>query len=432
MFYYIIFSIIILIYAIIIMTLLLGINPLQLTSKKRLIYFIAMSVVVISNIFFVLTFKKLFPTLYPLLIHMPIIIIFNKVSFLGLSKIFFVLLTAIFLTYPLSLTYTLLNELNKYSMLWLIIPEILTSYISVIIIRRYLVIRINFVMENLDTKDILRFCSIPIGYNILNYSMGTYRLNSTLTPFRVILFLSALGVYFLLINIMENSQDMQLLQNEKGMLIMQLEYAQLHFDQLKTMHELTLTYRHDMRHHITLLNAFVSDGNLEKLKEFIANAQCSIDAITPIRYCRNETVNLILSSFAAKASLSHVNLCVDVDLQQIITLPDTELCCILSNGLENAITAAAKMEGSLRIVRINCHFHKNNLLILIENNYSGNVNMKNGIPQCKNNGHGFGTKSIALITKKHNGYYSFTAKSGMFTLKIVLPPVEKDKATHKL
>lgn len=421
MLYYIIFSIIILIYAIIIMTLLLGIKPLQLSSKQRYIYFIAMLLMVMLNILFVVIFKMLFPTLYPLLIHIPIIFIFNKVSYLGLTKVVFVLLTAIFLTYPLTLTHTLFNELNKSSLIWLIIPEIFTAYMSVIILRKYMISRFNYVIENLDKIEILRFCSIPVGYNILNYTMGKYRLNTSLTPFRIVLFLSALGVYFLLITIMENNQNMLLLQNEKGMLLIQLEYAQQHFDQLKTMNELTLTYRHDMRHHVTLLNGFISDGNIEKIKEYIANAQCSIDAVTPIRYCKNETVNLILSSFAAKAAKNCVRFFVDADLQTIVTLPETELCCILSNGLENAIVAAGKMEKSLRIVRINCLINKKKLLILIENNFNGDVDIKNGIPQSKNSGHGFGTKSIILITKKYGGHYSFTIKNNVFTLKIVLP-----------
>ncbi len=108
------------------------------------------------------------------------------------------------------------------------------------------------------------------------------------------------------------------------------------------------------------------------------------------------------------------------------------------HGLENAIAAAAKKpdfhrnsdsafhpdseQGSRKgTVRLNCRVHKGNLLILIENTFSGDVEMKDGLPQTHEEGHGYGTKSIVMLVKKYSGYYSFASKDGLFTLKIVLP-----------
>jgi sensor histidine kinase regulating citrate/malate metabolism len=177
-----------------------------------------------------------------------------------------------------------------------------------------------------------------------------------------------------------------------------------------------------MRHHLSLIGGYLADGDKQKAVDYIRLAQADIEEITPKCYSQNNTVNLILSSFAAKAKANKVILAVDTDLPTSLDLPATELCTLLSNGLENAITAAAQVEdGQFRTVRVNCKTHKGNLLIFIENNFTGEVTTENGLPQSHRQGHGFGVRSMVMIAEKYNGYCSFVAKDKIFTLKVVLP-----------
>mgnify|MGYP001323223248 FL=1 len=109
-------------------------------------------------------------------------------------------------------------------------------------------------------------------------------------------------------------------------------------------------------------------------------------------------------------------------MPQNLSISETELCALLSNGLENAIEAAAQVEDEkLRKVRISCQTHKGNLLISIENIFTGQLTMENGLPQSNREGHGFGVKSIAMIADKYNGYFSFEANGEICTLRIALP-----------
>lgn len=101
---------------------------------------------------------------------------------------------------------------------------------------------------------------------------------------------------------------------------------------------------------------------------------------------------------------------------------------MLSNGLDNAISAAAQVEDAQRTVRINCQPHKDKLLLYISNPYRGTVSMRNGLPISTAAHHGYGTKSIRMITEKHNGYCAFEAEEGLFTLKVVLPLLKKQCA----
>jgi sensor histidine kinase regulating citrate/malate metabolism len=101
---------------------------------------------------------------------------------------------------------------------------------------------------------------------------------------------------------------------------------------------------------------------------------------------------------------------------------ETSFCTLFSNGLENAIFAAAKIKDEKRKnVRVNCQLHKGNLLIYIKNPYEGEVVFRGNLPKSKHPEHGFGTKSIKLIADMHGGFCSFEAKDGVFTLKVALP-----------
>jgi len=54
-------------------------------------------------------------------------------------------------------------------------------------------------------------------------------------------------------------------------------------------------------------------------------------------FCENNTVNLVLSSFAAKAKKKVVFFSVDAQLPQVLSIFETGLCALLSNVMEYAI-----------------------------------------------------------------------------------------------
>lgn len=211
-------------------------------------------------------------------------------------------------------------------------------------------------------------------------------------------------------------------QRERDMLAAQLQLAKTEFITFRQLQECTVVYRHDMRHHFTFLQGLASEGSIEGIKEYLKTAQSDIDAITPVRFCENETVNLILSAFSARAAKAGVLLSVDAKLPATIPLSDTEICSLLSNSLENAINAAAACPDSLhRTVTVKVLIHKNKLLISTDNSYLGEIKMKDGLPQSPFESHGYGTRSIAAIANAHGGQALFNVEGGVFSLKIMLP-----------
>jgi len=191
-----------------------------------------------------------------------------------------------------------------------------------------------------------------------------------------------------------------------NMLDSQFKQAQKEFESLRQMQKTTASYRHDMRHHFALLQSMASKGNMEDIKEYLQTVQSDLDAITPVRFCENETVNLILSSFAAKAKQSEVRLTIDAKLPDSYPFSDTELCSLLSNTLENAIHASKQITDiSKRIIHLRMFSRNNKLCIDIRNSYQKEPVFHHGLPVSKEQGHGFGTKSMAHIVEKYGGVF---------------------------
>ena len=213
-------------------------------------------------------------------------------------------------------------------------------------------------------------------------------------------------------------------QRERDIFASQFQNARVELEAMRQMQNSTVIYRHDMRHHLSLIGGFAAEGDLQKIKEYLAKTEAAIEALTPIRYCENETVNLILSSFANRARKIQVRLKAEVKLPEELNVSDTELCALLSNALENAISAAAEIEDEkLRKVYIKAMINNDKLVISTENAYVGEITMEGDLPQSnkKEAGHGFGIRSMVSIVERHGGLYSFETEGGVFIMQLMLP-----------
>ena len=88
-----------------------------------------------------------------------------------------------------------------------------------------------------------------------------------------------------------------------------------------------------------MIDGLLSADKAEQASEYIRRIQEDISTISLRRYCENEAMNLLCSSFAEKAAAMEVKLTIEVSLPKELTLSDTELCSMVSNGLENALHA---------------------------------------------------------------------------------------------
>ena len=142
----------------------------------------------------------------------------------------------------------------------------------------------------------------------------------------------------------------------------------------------TAVYQHDMRHHLNAIDGFLAAGKPQQAEKYIRKVRSDIERITPKRYCDNELVNLLCSSFAGKAQRMGVRLEVDAKLPRELSVSDTELCAVLSNALENALRAVSDQPEADRWVTLYCGVRLGKLLVEIQNPCAEGLVMRDGLP----------------------------------------------------
>ena len=242
-------------------------------------------------------------------------------------------------------------------------------------------------------------------------------------PLLLIVFLLMLLVYALIIYIFHQVESATKAKLTATMYSQQMEVAKAQLSALNESQMQTAVYRHDMRHNLTAIDAFLSINQVQQARNYIKEIQDGIDALVVQRFCEHELVNLLCTSFSDKANRTGIRLSVNAVCPKNLALSDMELCIILSNGFENALHAVSGLESSLKWIELYIEIKQNNLLIEIKNPFVGEIVMQDGIPITNRVNHGYGCRSIQNIAKQHRGGCVFETEHGVFILKVYIANV---------
>jgi len=354
--------------------------------------------------------------LYPLIIHLPLIVIFSlyhKRPWL----ISAVSVLSGYLCCQAPRWFGFLAGAALDSRLADHIFYIASVFLAYYFLKRYVAGSVRQLMEK-STKSCLLLGGVPLFYYLFDYVTTIYTdVLYSGTEWAVQFMPSIISVFYFVFVILyyAETQKKASLQRERDMLDAQFRLAQTEFASLRQLQQNAASYRHDMRHHFALLQGLASKEHIEGIKEYLRTAQSDMDDITPTRFCENETVNLILSAFANKAKQAEIMLTVDAKLTDLLPFSDTELCALLSNALENAIHACEQIpDSNKRIIRLRMYSKNKKLCIDLHNSYQAEPIFHQGLPVSQEHGHGFGTKSMIHIVEKHGGVFQFSVKDGWF------------------
>ena len=276
----------------------------------------------------------------------------------------------------------------------------------------------------LSGRMLFLFGSLPVAYYIFDYATMVYTDALYVgLPVLTEFFPTALVVFYVIFLAAYHAQARQRTQAELQNVLFEAELKQSEeeIETLRRVESQTAIYQHNMRHHLNAIAGYLSAGSPAQAEEYIKHVQADVEAITPKRFCDHELVNLLCSSFAGKAEALGLRFTADVRLPNVLSVPDTELCALLSNALENAFHAAQALEAPLRWVEFSCQIRVNKLLIEVKNPCEGEVLMRDGLPASARKGHGYGCRSIHSIAQRNRGICTFEVRNGLFTLQAALP-----------
>ena len=224
---------------------------------------------------------------------------------------------------------------------------------------------------------------------------------------------------FVLRSSAENETRLRLEQTQEN-LHLQVTQATREIASLRESERRASTYRHDLRHHMQYLAGCIENGRTEQAQAYIREVCAEIESQKVRVFCENETVNLILSAFAGRAEESGVPLRVRAEVPHFIPVAETDLCVLLSNALENALHACQRQNaaGLPAYIETSAYEQDGRFFLQLANACSTPVLFEDGVPVTREPGHGLGVRSICAIVEKYGGIYSFTQKQEQFILRI--------------
>ena len=358
--------------------------------------------------------------------HLPTFFLFLFAAKRGVIKTAFMILTALVFTMPAVLIGNLVcRPLFPGSSMALLLSNLI-SYALMLLLAQFVFRKgFNYLMVYADNRLFLLFSLVPLMYYV--YALAAVNFNfssfSSVASFfvRLMPHIQILLFYFLVPYIYKSLSEKQAVESTQYALQQKLISANDRITLLNETNTQMAVYRHDMRHQLIVLGGLLSGNKIEQAQEFVKAAMADLDAVTPKQFCENETVNLLCSSYYSKAQGLGVSLTIKTLLPKVLPLSDTELCSVVANGLENALLAASQPEVADKWVDFSCEIKQNIFRLQIQNTYTGQVVIRNGLPVSERYGHGYGCRSIENIVQSNGGLCSFEADNGLFTLCIVIP-----------
>ena len=278
--------------------------------------------------------------------------------------------------------------------------------------------------------------SVP-AFTLLVFSVFQYYVENFPESGRITgyIYLSCLGLVFINITVFllfGRLQKQMELRSEKDMLASQLNLQTESVNHMETMYNRTRTFRHDIKNHILVMNMLAEQGDLEALKSYLQDLSGVIDESDYVRISGISAVDAILNEKMYEAQAQDITTSYDVINLDKNGVAPLDLCIILSNALDNAIEANAKIEAkSDRYIRLKAHGNETFSVISVSNpvaqapktNAAGRF--VTGKPDKE--AHGYGLKNIENTAAKYNGETLAKSEDGVFTLVVRLNSAKQPK-----
>jgi len=291
-------------------------------------------------------------------------------------------------------------------------------------LRKILLDNVDFLIEEMDLfSSVTLFVSILMGTIVAYWPnlQGFSIFNMVRATF--ILFMAGVIQYTILHLYIHLGREHQY-QSEKELLELNDQLLRQQLDLMKEAEKEAARVRHDIRHHILLIEESIQKGELENLTRYLKQYGEDIENGKQKPVCGNRTVNSILSAYARQAKRHDINVTMDVRVTEGLIIRDIDWVAILANVFENAIHGCIHSGMPVQKIHICIAKKGNKIIIQCRNTSAGDIRFHNGLP-LSGTGGGVGVSSIIKTASRYDGETDFAVKDGEFITRILLTPPPK-------
>lgn len=269
---------------------------------------------------------------------------------------------------------------------------------------------------------------IPLGSMFVVYTSFFMSANSQ-KSFSVLWSFASL-VIMLFINILiftiylKLSEDMEL--REKNVVCKQeIDLYNRHIEEKENSMLEFRKAKHDLKNQLIFLLERCEKKEYKEVELFLEQLieKAPFDSLT-ISKTDNSVVDALVNYKYTIAKRFGIEFIVKLEIPMILPFENADKCIVLGNALDNAMEANIRADIEKRYVKLNMRMDMNNLVIVIENSFNGQISKdkKGKILTIKTNkiNHGFGLDSIQKVVNKYHGFMRTSYTETVFTIEILL------------
>lgn len=236
------------------------------------------------------------------------------------------------------------------------------------------------------------------------------------TAFLFLINIGAFLVYYVVTRlIFEQDRNIELRERNHRLAMNELQY-----DSLQERITEARRAKHDVRHHIALMQELLRKREYEELENYLCEYSMSVPDDTPIAFCENTAANVVISYFAQLAKNNNIEYIVKTEIPEESKIEKTELSVLLGNLIENAMDACIENGGGKIIIRASYKAHS--LCFAVDNSFNGKAkkDRDGSFISTKHKDRGLGIESVKSIAEKYNGICKFRFDDKMFYASVML------------
>ena len=240
--------------------------------------------------------------------------------------------------------------------------------------------------------------------------------------FVVLIFFGVLLVNIMILYIVSNLSRANNVRHENQLLKLRQEYNQQYISSANAEYEVIRRIRHDFKDNISAVYRLVEEDRkqeaLKYMKEYLAElAEKEVFIKT-----NNPVVNAVINSKLSAAKSYGINI-VCICISDFSGIADLDLCSLLSNILDNAISACKSCLPESKRIYMNISADEYKYDFCVKNTISTSVlknNPKLLTDKRNKKEHGLGVKIIKSIAEKYEGKVDFYEESDEFCCRVIL------------
>lgn len=199
------------------------------------------------------------------------------------------------------------------------------------------------------------------------------------------------------------TEDYQRL-TERELMNQQLNRQKEYYIELSKRVEEARKIRHDFKNHVMAIRSFIEQDNKEGLLQYCEDLEVPGVQNISIPYTGNVAADGVFYHYMGLAQEYEISFHIS-GMFGALHISDIDLCVLLGNALDNAISACCRIPKELRFINLAISLDGDVLAIMIQNSFDGIIEEENGVIFSRKRDHeiGIGLKSMKDICKKYHG-----------------------------